>query len=337
MSHRRLGYLAGSVLPSPPPGAGMVLGSAVAPYPDRTETYAQSYVSHNADIGVTMGCLRSYSTPSQAWPTTWAGLGGNHPRQGDWEHRWSWHSMKNDPISISSGAQFTNIVNFVNSIPVTGYKRLLTWWHEPDVGTKIPDTMSFAQAKAMLYEAGRAVKAANHPDVLYGPVFGSKFTFTKADQIIAATSVTTAALASVCDFIAWDPYHLASMDADDYSAAKQGASGVAYYLDPCIDWNTTHFPGIPLAIGEWGYRPNQADLTMRPAYLQAFVDRCAAVGATCVCYFDDAVRLQSEVFIRIYSNPRTPRSTNITASWATDALSIAKWAALYTQYPAYVS
>lgn len=336
MSRRPLGYLAGSTPPAPVPGSGMVLGAAVAPYPDRTETYAQAYTSHNTDIGVTMGCLRSYSTGAEAWPTTWANLGGNHPRQGDWEHRWSWHSMKNDPISIASGAQHQNIVNFVNSIPVTGYKRLLTWWHEPDVGTKIPGTMSNAQAKQMLYEAGRAVRDANHPDVLYGPIFGSSFTIAKTDQIIAATSVTTAALASVCDFVGWDPYNLASQN-DDYSAAKQGAAGAAFYLNTCIDWNATNFPGVPLAIGEFGYRPNQADLTMRPAFLQAYVDRCAAVGALCVCYFDDVVKVQAENFIRIYSNPRTPRATNITAAWAADTASIAKWAALYAQYPAYAS
>lgn len=313
----------------------VVFGSAVAPYPDRTENYAQAYASHVADLGE-MGCLRSYSTAGQAWPTTWAGLTGNHPRQGNWLTRWSWHSLKVDPVSIAAGAQYDNIIGFVQSIPATGYKRLLTFWHEVDVGNKIPDNMSYAQAKAMLYEAGRAVRDAGHPDVLYGPVFGSKFTIAKVDTILAATSVSTASLQSVFDFVGWDPYNIASQD-DDYSASKQGALGVAFYLDTLFSWNNNNFPGKPMAIGEFGYRPNQADLSMRPAFNQAYVDRMVAEGALVCCYFDTAVADQKENYIRIYSNPRTPRSTNITAAWSADTASIAQWSAVYAQYPPFVS
>lgn len=344
MSRRRLAAIAASAgggITPPPVTNQMVLGSAVAPYPDRTETYAQAYASHNADIGVEMGVLRSYSTTAQTWPTTWSALGGNHPRQGNWLERWSWHSMKNDPISIASGAQYQNIINFVTSIPVTGYKRMLTWWHESDVGTKIPDNMSYSQCKQMLYEAGRAVKAAGHPDVLYGPVWGSKFTISKANTIMAATwggltvAQSTALLASVLDFSAWDPYNLASQNGD-YSAGFQGAAGAAFYLDACKDWNDTYFPNARFAIGEVGYRPTLTDLTLRPQFMQAYVDRCASFNALAVCYFDDAVTTGKQNYIRIIANPRSD-ATDTSLNWQADTASITKWHDLYVQYPAYQS
>ena len=317
------------------PGGGgttglTVFGAATNPYPDRSETDPQAYASHNADLG-TMGCHRTYSSGNL--PATWAATSA--ALYGDWQHRWSWHSFKQDVASTAAGSQYSAIRSWVESIPVTGYKRLITCQHEADVGSKIPNNGSYAQFKQVFYEAGRAVQDAGHPDVLYGLVFGSRFSSSKAATIMQATSVTTAALQSVVDFVGWDPYNGASHDGD-YSSDRQGSAGVDYYLNPLLAWNEQWFPDARFAIGEFGYRPNAADLTMRPAYVRAFADRCLAENALACCYFDTAVVVGKQNYMRIYASPRSD-AADASLSWHADAPSIAAWSSYYAAYPAWSS
>lgn len=312
----------------------MVVGMTVLPYPHVPgQTQSQAITMHNSTFGQT-GCYRSYSGQGHAWPTTWNGITGNHPRVGDWQNSWSWHSMKPNPQALASGSQYSNIRNFVASIPVTGFKRLLTFWHESDVGSKIPDNMSFSECKQMLYEVGRAIRDEAHPDVLYGPCFGSHFTLSKVNQIIGATwsgqtvSSSTALLRSVFDFVGWDPYNLASQNGD-YSASKQGLTGAHFYLDQIIDWTSTNFPDARFAIGEFGYRPLLSDLSLRPEFIDAYLQVCADADCLVACYFDCVVAANKENWLPVYSNPRG------STTFSTDTLTIANWSAKYTAYPAY--
>lgn len=319
-------------------GAGaldqMVVGMTVLPYPHVPgQTQSQAITMHNSIFGQT-GCYRSYSGSGQAWPTTWNGLTGNHPRVGDWQHNWSWHSLKPNPQALASGAQYTNIRNFIASIPITGYKRLITFWHESDVGSKIPNNMSFSECKQMLYEVGRAIRDENHPDVLYGPIFGSHFTLSKVDQIMAATwsgetvSSSTALLRTVFDFIGWDPYNLASQNGD-YSASKQGLTGAHFYLDQLTDWTSTNFPDARFAIAEFGYRPLLSDLTLRPEFIDAYLQVCDEANCLVACYFDCVVATGKENWLPIVSNPRG------STTYDSDNPTIANWSAKYDAYPAY--
>lgn len=317
-----------------------VAGVAVTSYPGSGRSTAQEFAAHEGACGK-VGCYRSYSSSAHAWPTTWAGLsttsGSTIPQLGDWRNRWSWHSVKPPVAALVAGTDYTNVRNFIASIPVTGHKRLITCWHEMDVGGKIPGNASYSQTKQMWYEFGRAVKDEGHPDVLYGPIFGSKFTISEADTIMAATwsgqttASSTTLLRSVVDFVAWDPYNEAS-HSNNYASGFQGDTGAAFYLDACVAWNATNFPAARFAIGEYGMAPQASDLTKRPAWIQAVNDYCAALTppALAVCYYDASVGRAN--WIRVYETVR-----NDTSSFATDAASVAKWSAMLAAYPPYVS
>jgi hypothetical protein len=310
---------------------GPVFGQAVGQYdygnlPGGPWTDASMFASAESTMG-TMGCFRTYSDPGpmpSSWSTTPNVLFGTPTA------RWQWHSYKPDLATLAAGSYYNTIKTYCGTIPINGMKKILTVWHEADVGTKIPNTGTAGQFKQGFYEFFRAVKDSNHPDLVTAIVFGQKFSIDKCDQIMAATSVTTAALRSVVDMVAWDPYNGASHDGD-YSSGKQGAAGVSFYLDTLFAWNATNFPNARFGIGEFGYRPNQADLSMRPAYLQAFMDRMKTEGALVACYFNSAVKPEKENWLGWYSNPRS--STN----WTVDTQTRNKVIALNTAFPAYAS
>ncbi len=329
-------------------GKHPVFGAAVSMYPESGRTSkSQEYAAHETDCGP-MGIYRSYT--SGGIPSSWTAITGDaNPRLGDWENRWSWHSFKPDPQALAAGSLNASVISFCNTIPVTGMKRLLTAWHEFDVGTKIPNSMSAADAKALTYQFCKAVHDSGHPDVLAGPCMGSKDTFADVNSMLAATSVTTAALLAQLDFVGWDPYNEASYQ-NNYTASRLGAAGVSYYFDPIKDYRDAHFPGIPLAFGEIGFEPNASNLAQRPAYLTAVGQWCAtsANNVLAACYFDGGTGTSSvpnglaeEHFLRAYSQPRRP-DNQATDAWDSatynlirDPQSIAAWSALYAANPPY--
>jgi hypothetical protein len=64
----------------------------------------------------------------------------------------------------------------IKTIPVDGKPKLITIYHEPENDPKgsDPDAWTLTWIKSQI-EIGKAIKAANHPDVVYGPVFMSKY------------------------------------------------------------------------------------------------------------------------------------------------------------------
>jgi hypothetical protein len=309
-----------NVNPPPPPVESTVFGAAITPYPGTGRNHAQEVAQHEADCGI-INCLRTYTAATTPLPFDWLDMpsfsGSTDPTVGDWENRWSWHSIKPDPQATASGSLFDDIVTSIISIPVTGKKRLITSWHEPDAGTKVPGIMSHAEWKQQAYQFGLAVRAANHPDVLYGPVFSSTFTLAKATDLMNATADD---LRSVCDFVGFDPYHEAS------KTGQYGApyDDISYYFDGVVDWRDTYFAGIPLAIGETGFIADPLDVNRKAAWLVNLEQWCADNDVLVCCYFD--ANVNTFWYLRIYNDGGA-------APYPVDAPAIAAWSGIYSRHP----
>lgn len=260
-----------------------LFGAAVTPYPGSGRSHGEEVLAHEADCGP-MAILRTYDGGAPTnWCTRSATSGSIAPTAPGWESRASWHSVKPPVAAVARGELDCWIASYVESIPTTGFPRLLTMWHEPE--GKIPGLFSAAAWKRAAYRFGTVVASVGHPDVLYGPCFMSDWALINArsnvPEILAADSVD---LFAVCDFVGWDPYHLGSWH-DRYDPELTPD----YYIDPLIEFTTQH-TDAPIAIGETGFKPKPDDLELRATWLRALADYVRARDIIACCYFDAGVR-----------------------------------------------
>lgn len=260
-----------------------LFGAAVTPYPGSGRSHTEEVLAHESDCGP-MAILRTYDggTPID-WHNPSAASGSRAPTVPGWESRASWHSVKPPAAAVARGELDCWIAAYVESIPVTGFPRLLTMWHEPE--GKVPNLFSAATWKRAAHRFGTVVADVGHPDVLYGPCFMSHWALTNGrapvPEILTADPVD---LFGVCDFVGWDPYHLGSWH-DRYDPEYTPG----YYIDPLIEFTAQH-TDAPIAIGETGFKPKIDDLGLRANWLRALTDYVPAHNIIACCYFDAGVR-----------------------------------------------
>lgn len=323
----------------------MVAGAATGRYPSQPSAGSQAYFDHHESLFGAVPCFRSYASDAAQLPASWSA----GPESG-----WSWRSFKpaygrftqSSTASLNPG--YVDMMNYLDTVPVDGMIKVLTVHHETDVGSKIPNTIpTQALAKQTWWVAGQAIHDHGHPEVLYAVVAGSKDTITRSGglglaPIIGATwgglsvAASTALLRDVVDVFAWDPYNIASQNGD-YSAARQDP---AFFFDPIVAWNQANFPDARFAIAETGYRPNQANLAMRPAWLAAMRDYCVDADALTLLYFDTVVETGRQNWLGEYVSPRsdgtsTPYTFPGGTTFPADTATIAAVQGLYADFPAY--
>jgi hypothetical protein len=333
----------------------MVAGTAIGRYPSNPATNAEDYFDYHESLFGAIPCYRSYT--SGGIPTTWSNAPGVNHGAGH-TTRWSWPSFKPaygayvQSTTPSANDGYDDIRAFIDTIPENGMIKILTVHHETDVGNKIPDVIpTQAEAKLLWYVAGKAVQDSGHPEVMYAIVAGSKDTINRGgglgmDPIMAATwagasvSQSTGLLNSVTDIMAWDPYNIASQDGN-YAANRQDPP---FFFDPIVEWNQDNFPNARFAVAETGYRPNQANLTMRPTWLTAMKNYLIDPGVECMAmlYFDTVVALGKQNWLGEYVNPRHDGTTNAYTfpggtTFPADTGTIAVYEDFYVDYAAYAT
>lgn len=256
-------------------------GAAVTARPEEpSRKWEDLVIDHERDCGA-MQILRSYDggAPLNFFSKSDAG-GSRAAGAPGWTRRASWHSMKPDVTQLASGSLDGWARDYLDSIPVTGHRRMLTLWHEPK--SKIASGTFTADAwKRALYRFGRIVREYGHPDVQFGPCFAAQWDLTGAgnlDSIMAANDVD---LFSVCDFIGWDPYHEGSKSGDYSDSLTPG-----HYIDPLLSWSLWNAPGLPVCIGETGVIPSATDPDARPRWIESLADYVQQKDIEVVCYFD---------------------------------------------------
>jgi hypothetical protein len=208
----------------------------------------------------------------------------------------TWVSFKINTSSVVSGSQNAAWTNSVKTIPTTGKPVMLTIHHEPenDAPSTGTDEWILNWIKAQI-QIGKAIKAANNPNVAYGPVFMGKYYMTDISRTnpknlhnymkIASDNGLLDDLQSVYDFVGWDPYHEGSYKEPPQIAAPRNTA--AYWYDDAEDFTDVYFPGKKFAIGETGF-DNRVDETARLNWfksIKAWVDaRPGKIMA--VCYYD---------------------------------------------------
>lgn len=258
--------------------------------------YVDMFAHHVSNVG-TPSIVRTYSTEnSMVWD--WATMGGgasgtNSPTTAGWEDRASWHSMKSDMAAIANGSRFEAIKASVETIPVTGHKRMLTLWHEPENDTQFTGE-TFLRATM---EFGHAVHAAEHPDVLCGPIFMSAWYITGVpvtnDRNITGWVQQAESLGiledlrAAVDFVGFDPYHEGSKSGN---VTGQWADPGFYWDLPRL-WVAEWFPAAKFAIGEWGFMP-QHDSDARAVFIAAVEAYCDEHNLLACCYWDSALTLK---------------------------------------------
>jgi hypothetical protein len=330
---------------------GMVAGTATGRYPSNPASSASDYFDHHESLFGQIPCFRSYESGN--YPSSFAATSGVGFGLGS-ANRWSHVSYKptysryvqSTTPSLNQGYSETR--DFLDTVPIDGMIKKFTVHHETDVGDKIPNTIpTQAEAKQLWYVAGKAVQDHGHPEVLFTLVAGSKDTITRSgglglQPIFDATwgnlsaAVTTGMLGEVVDCMDWDPYNIASQD-DNYALNRQDP---AFFFDPIVDWNLQNLPDARFGIAETGYRPNQADLAMRPAWIAAMRDYCIGVDCLTLLYFDTVVALGKQNWLGEYTNPRHDGTTNAYAfpggtTFPADTATINSWQQIYEDFPAY--
>ena len=312
------GVLGSASVPGEPLPSRTLFGCAVTALPNSGRTQEQEFGVHVAEVG-NPAVYRHYDG---GLPATWATTAA--ATYAGWEDRWTWTSLKPNVNQVAAGLLDEEITAWLESIPPArqGIRRMVTIHHEPEA--KILDaTYTAAAWKSAAYRFGLLVKATGRADLLYGPCFMSRFTLDGANEVGQCWNATEDDLASVCDFIGWDPYNEAS-GTNDYTAGFQGAAGAAYYLDGLTLWTQANAPGLPVALGEIGFMPNQANLGQRAAWLEAVEAYAVSQRYLCVCYFDASVT--SHWWLRRYATTRGDAST-----LSADTASIAAWAGVYSR------
>lgn len=278
-------------------GAGLYWPKAGVNYPTTYSTHVQ-----RVGGGKKPNILRTFgSSTTGVW--TWSNLQGgatgtSSPTVTGHDGA-SWHSFKIDFSKASTGSQNAAWTASINTIPRDGKPKLITIHHEPenDLPSTNPNGWILDWIKAQV-EIGKAVKAANHPDVLYGPIWMSKYYIvdtprTQSNNLhnfmkVAADNGLLDDLQSVYDFIGWDPYHEGSTKNPPQITSPRNTA--AYWFDPTLAFTEEYFPGKKYAIGETGMYNTVSD-TDRTAWLRSiksWVDaRPGKVLA--VCYYDASI------------------------------------------------
>lgn len=326
-------------------GNGMVAGTAVGRYPNQPAGSAAAYLAHHESLFGDVPCLRTYTGPTSQMPASWSGH----------SDRWTWQSFKPSYTRFTqsniagNNPGYADVMNFLDTIPDDdGMIRIITPHHETDVGSKIPDTIpNQSLAKQTWWVFCKAIHDHGHPLVLSALVAGSKDTLTRSgglglNPIINATwgglsvAASTDALRDVVDVMGWDPYNIASQDGN-YAANRQDPP---FFFDPIVDWTLLNFPDARIAVAETGYRPNQANLSMRPTWLNAMRDYWVAQNALALLYFDTVVDVDKQNWLGLVVTPRSPGTTNpytfpAGTTFPPDTGTINAWSQTYADFPCY--
>ena len=334
-------------VPLPPivTGNGVVWGAATTPLPSAgaKESNAQAFTNHEANVG-TIGIYRTYSVGQ--WPATWAAM-TDGALYGTWQTRWSWCSFKPDVTLMGNGSLNTSLAAFIDSIPVTKYPRLFTYFHEP--GDNFTTTAARISWKRAAFQFGKTIQAAKRPDILVGPIFTSGSTV--ANDTLLMDSDPTIDINSVSDFCGYDPYHERSRKgfADCWTTPYLGAAGLTKYMTPCLNFRDKYFPGKPFAIGEHGACNDEKTPVgqRRSDWLAAMENwsQTAANNVLAVCYYDATAGAGTMPnWVRINSLDHTPVASspipgeallNMNKTYPDDPTSRAALGAIYARNPAY--
>lgn len=300
-----------------------VFGAAVTAYPHTSHTQAQEFAAHQAACGP-MGIHRQYDG-APGMPSSWSATAAGATVYTGWEDRWTWTSVKPNVTNVISGALDGVIAAWLASIPAAkpGIKRMITCWHEPEA--KVPGTFSADQWKACVYHFGELVRDAGRSDLLYGPIFMSKFTLATVQTLW--DSPAAGDLNDVIDFVGWDPYNEDSSNTPKtYGTAQAGMAGMEYYFTDLTVWTQQHAPGKPVAIGETSFQPDEANLSRRVDFIAALEQFAIEQRYLAVCWFDASIT--TPWWLRVYEATRG-NDTTLTA----DTASIDAWADVYTRHP----
>ncbi|MDQ5886160.1 MAG: hypothetical protein QG628_557 [Patescibacteria group bacterium] len=227
-------------------------------------SYPQSYALHVQRVGKgkkpdILRTFDSSTTGVWTWSTLRGGPTGDSSPTVTGHDGASWHSFKPNTEVSSTGSQNAAWTKSIKTIPVDGKPKLITIYHEPENDPKgsDPDAWTLTWIKSQI-EIGKAIKAANHPDVVYGPVFMSKYSVADlpaTDQASTRRFIQIAEdngllddMNAVYDFIGWDPYH----EGYAFDPPKLGATRekISYWMDAAEAFTEAKFPGKKLAIGE---------------------------------------------------------------------------------------
>lgn len=285
-------------------------GTAIKYYNDWSNSglnYRQSYALHTERVGKGKkpDIIRTFDSSDNGvwnWSTLNGGATGDSSPTVTGHDAAVWHSFKPDIEASSTGSQNAAWTNSIKTMPVDGRPKLITVFHEPENDNKgsDPDAWMLTWAKSQL-EIGKAIKAANHPDVVYGPIFMSKHTV--ADLPAADQSSTRRFLKvikdngllddlnQVYDFVGWDPYH----EGYSFDPPKLGAERekISYWMDAAEAFTDLNFPGKKLAIGETGYE-NRLPEDGRLRWIQNYKTWADARKGKllAVCYFDASIEVR---------------------------------------------
>lgn len=317
----------------PAPQWHPVFGTAVTAYPGTGRSQAQEFALHVQDCGPP-GCHRVYDGVS-TFPTTWTSVASGAATYSGWQDRWIWVSLKPDMTQWLAGSLDVNFASLMASVPASkpGIKILWTFWHEPEakvkpVGSGGPGLFTAAQWKQGMYRFAQKIRALGRSDFLVGPVFMSKFTIATAVYGVQALwDSDPADLPSVCDFIGWDPYNEDSAQ-NNYAATFQGTAGVEYYWTDVVVWTQNHAPGLPVAIGETSFLPDETNLQRRVDWINAVEQFAVGQRFLACCWFDAQVTAEPPWLLRVYE---PTRGSNAVLN--RDQPSIDAWAGVYARHP----
>lgn len=276
-------------------------------WPKAGVNYKTTYDTHVQRVGQGRkpDILRTFGDDQDGvwtWATLQGGASGQSSPTVTGHDGANWHSFKINFTAAASGSQNTAWTNSIKTIPIDGKPKMITIHHEPE-NDVTSDSWWLNWIKANV-EIGKAVKAANHPDVLYGPIFMSRYHITTNATTdkgnlnnmvrIATENGLMDDLNDVYDFIGWDPYNEGSATSPQKITAAMTSQydTASYYFDIPYNFTQEHFPGKKFAIGETGlYSTGLGTDNYRKTWLQrvkAWVDAHPG-NVLAVCYYDASI------------------------------------------------
>lgn len=266
-------------------------------WPNANVSYQTAYNTHVQRVGKGKNpdMLRTFDTSlTGVWK--WSDL--SKPNVAGYDGG-VWNSFKIDFAKASTGSQNSAWTASIKTIPINGRPKLITVHHEPenDVPSTNPDAWILNWIKSTV-QIGRAIKAANHPEVVYGPIFMGKNYISDTPQTqsnnlhhfmkVASDNGLLDDLNEVTDFIGWDPYH----EGSDLVPPKLDAprDDFKYWFDIPYSFTQQYFPGKVVAVGETGLL-NTVSETYRTAWLKTiktWADNHPGKVLS-VCYFDASI------------------------------------------------
>jgi hypothetical protein len=238
----------------------------------------------------------------------------------------TWVSFKIDTTAAASGSQNTAWTNSVKTISTTGKPVMITVHHEPE--NDAPDTgtdawiLNWIKAQVQI---GKAVKAANNPNVVYGPIFMGKYYLTDISATspknlnnymkVASDNGLLDDLQSLYDFVGWDPYHEGTRT-DKKVNLNPPRDTADYWFSAGEDFNDKYFPGKKFAIGETGYvneLPELGRLNWLKS-IKSWVD-ARPNKVLAVCYFDASITVNWYLSLGPGGRIDTPYQKQVAEYW----------------------